>query len=656
MAENSEEQQEHGAPAQTDAAAAAIALASALQTRELDPRAAAYLRKQGKFVEQQSEHLHEQRPLLISHLRWQRFSDRVWGILLILALIVGTAIVGLLASAVWQAWGDEGVVIEAFSVPPDLAQKGFTGQVVAAKFLDRLTALQYATDSARPPGTFTNNWGSDIKVEIPETGISLADLNHYLRETLGHITHITGEVVRTSSGIAVTVRAGDEPGTTVDGSEADLDKLMQQAAEHIYERTQPYRFGVYLFSGLATNQVAERRALKVFRKLIHSPDKGDHAWAYIGLGDVEETDGDFTDALANFRQGTALDSALDGTISIAALEQISGHDEAALSDYETGAHQSWNVVPSAATIFIANTNAMIAQYRGDHAEAARLFLSTMDMENHSGLAALAPALAAQALANAHDPAHASETLTGAGMASDVDAMHAADYAWQPALPFYAIAAARGDWHAARDGLLKLKAALPKMTAVARQIWKTSGQPDLAYSEAKLGNFAQARGAAAITPMDCYLCLRRRGQIEALQKNWPQAGHWFDAAVKQAPSLPFAYSDWGAALMTKGDLDDAIAKFTAANQKGPHFADPLEMWGEALIAKNRSDLALGKFEDANKHAPNWGRLHLKWGEALQYTGDKAGARKQFAIAAHLNLAAAERKELVEAVVTKRHPKP
>ena len=53
----------------------------------------------------------------------------------------------------------------------------------------------------------------------------------------------------------------------------------------------------------------------------------------------------------------------------------------------------------------------------------------------------------------------------------------------------------------------------------------------------------------------------------------------------------AYSYWGEALMERGDLDGAIAKFTLANQKGPHFADPLEMWGEALMKANLPKMAL-----------------------------------------------------------------
>jgi Flp pilus assembly protein TadD len=69
-----------------------------------------------------------------------------------------------------------------------------------------------------------------------------------------------------------------------------------------------------------------------------------------------------------------------------------------------------------------------------------------------------------------------------------------------------------------------------------------------------------------------------------------------------------------------------------------------MWGEALIAKNRSDLALAKFEEANRYAPNWGRLHLKWGEALWWAGRMDDAKKQFAIAATLDLTAPEKAEL------------
>jgi len=124
----------------------------------------------------------------------------------------------------------------------------------------------------------------------------------------------------------------------------------------------------------------------------------------------------------------------------------------------------------------------------------------------------------------------------------------------------------------------------------------------------------------------------------------RADFWFARAVSIAPSSPYAASEWGQALLERGQPDIAIEKFQLANQKGPHFADPLEGWGEALMAKNQSHLALAKFAEADKYAPNWGRLHLKWGEALVYANKEDEAKAQFARAAGLDLTPAEKSEL------------
>jgi len=167
---------------------------------------------------------------------------------------------------------------------------------------------------------------------------------------------------------------------------------------------------------------------------------------------------------------------------------------------------------------------------------------------------------------------------------------------------------------------------------------------LSLALARNGDFKSAHAAADGLPLDCYGCLHARGQIAALEKNWSEADSWFARAEKAAPSIPFAYAEWGLSLLDRGQPDAAIVQFTLANQKGPHFADPLEGWGEALMAKNQSHLALAKFEEAEKYAPSWGRLHLKWGEALVYAGKKDEAKAQFARAAVLDLTPSEKVEL------------
>ncbi|MEJ1967128.1 MAG: hypothetical protein WDN03_00615 [Rhizomicrobium sp.] len=159
-----------------------------------------------------------------------------------------------------------------------------------------------------------------------------------------------------------------------------------------------------------------------------------------------------------------------------------------------------------------------------------------------------------------------------------------------------------------------------------------------------GRIGAARAAIAGSPLDCDVCLRARGRVDAFARNWGGADYWFARAAADAPSVPFAQAEWGMVLLARGDPGRAIAHFAQAHGTGPHFADPLEGWGEALIRLNRSDLALAKFAEAARYAPNWGRLHLRWGEALLWSGDADGARRQFAAAAGLDLAPADRATL------------
>jgi tetratricopeptide (TPR) repeat protein len=184
------------------------------------------------------------------------------------------------------------------------------------------------------------------------------------------------------------------------------------------------------------------------------------------------------------------------------------------------------------------------------------------------------------------------------------------------------------------------------TALAAAVDAVETKPMIAMALALAGDAAGARRIADSTPAGCYACQISRAAAAVAAKDWARADFWFAHATALAPSLPFAYTDWGAMLLGEGKHDAAIAQFRDANLKGPHFADPLEMWGEALMQENRSDLALAKFEEADKYAPNWGRLHLEWGEALFYAGKTDEARKRFERAAALDLPAADKASLAK----------
>jgi tetratricopeptide (TPR) repeat protein len=248
---------------------------------------------------------------------------------------------------------------------------------------------------------------------------------------------------------------------------------------------------------------------------------------------------------------------------------------------------------------------------------------------------------------AHDPIQG-RTLTDAALATGTltaDALHRTRYD---------IGAMAGDWPAAISEARAYQTALAVIDPPGR-VFRTRAEPRIAIALAQTGDFGAAHTAIDATPTDCYLCLRMRGRIDAAEKNYGGGVFWFTNAVRAAPSIPFAYADWGEMLLARGQPDAAIEKFKLANQKGPRFADPLEGWGEALMAKNQSHLALAKFKEAEKYAPNWGRLHLKWGEALVYAGKIDEAKKQVARAAQLDLTPSEKFERHEFSVEASNPR-
>jgi len=210
-----------------EAFAAAVAAIASRQDPQVARDTSTFLRDQSELLKLQKQHLEDEHALRLAHLRNQVREENIRRLgmrlrvgfqifLVLVATVVGLGALILIRDAI----EDHGLVVEAFSVPPDLARDGLTGEVVATRFLDKLQAMQTATTSERPADSYQYNWGSDIKVEIPETGLSLREFSKLLRDRFGHANHITGEVIRTPTGIAVTARFGDATPATVPARKA----------------------------------------------------------------------------------------------------------------------------------------------------------------------------------------------------------------------------------------------------------------------------------------------------------------------------------------------------------------------------------------------------------------------------------------------------
>ena len=150
---------------------------------------------------------------------------------------------------VGDAMDDHGLVIESFSAPPDLAARGLTGQVLAQDVLGRVAAIRRiannnsitVTDDVRTEGA------ESLKVEIPETGVSLGDVESWLHRKLGHAKRLAGEVSQDGAGdVAVELHLSGAGPIIVQGPAASLDGLVQQASEKAFAAFDPTNYVLYL--------------------------------------------------------------------------------------------------------------------------------------------------------------------------------------------------------------------------------------------------------------------------------------------------------------------------------------------------------------------------------------------------------------------------
>jgi tetratricopeptide (TPR) repeat protein len=450
-------------------------------------------------------------------------------------------------------------------------------------------------------------------------------LNRYLRDWLGSETRISGEVVRTPAGLAVTARAGANAGTTFQGPDADLDRLMQKAAEAVYARTQPYRRAVYLASIGHTDE-----AIAAYQQLARSGAPEDRAWAYTGWSELLLLRGQAPQALDAARQALAIDPELTpAKIAQSSAFSSLGRDEEVIklagriADDVNAGHGKGVAVGEAAET-ASSAAGVAAQTRADYQSAMRLVTQKQGTVE-GAINTVYPAIAASALVADHD-------VTRAWRVPGVTPNN--DFLRLRALVIL------DDWAAAAAVSDKLRAlyggAIPPPVPSNTKVMAT------AYARA--GRLTDAKALVSATALDCYDCLISRGNVAAAEHDWTATDRWYAEAARQGPSIPLAQTAWGQSLLDRGDVDGAIAKFRAAHRITPHYADPLELWGEALTRKGDYAGAVAKFAEADKYAPRWGRNHFRWGEALMFEGRHAEARRQYEAANGLDLSKPDRAAL------------
>ena len=566
--------------------------------------------------------------------------------LIALALLAGLALLVIGASR------SRAVVIEAFSVPQELAARGLTGEVMAQRFLDRLGMIQRNADSVRTPASFANAWTGDLRVQIPSTGISMGEASRTLRRWLGSETYVSGEIFRTDTGFAVTVRTAGQDPIQAAGSASEIDQMLNRTAEGTFEQQQPYLFAIYL-----DDQGKLERSLAISQRLARSGDATERAWGYNAWGLRLSRMGRFEEGAARLRAGVQLDPSLPPLhFNLAIAEMDRGRDGRAPALLATAAQryseaaERRTLKADAVESVRAAIEAIRAQLTADHQAAAAFSLRLLQLINYTQSHLAAPRMGAIAYAQLHRPSEARALLLVNPVAPEQLQLltHQGSIGELVAEARYRIAEALEDWPAAlreAESLDRWQAGRGGTDQGRRPV---RAWPWMVAAQARSGDLAGAERLAARLPDDCYLCLRTRALVAALAGRHREAEMWYGRAAGEAPSLPFAYAEWGRARALRGDVDGAIPLFRRAAELAPRWADPLRYWGEALAARassrnSRSEMeqALPYYQRAAERAPRWGGLHMAWGRALWRLGRFDEAEAKFRAASNMDLSRSDR---------------
>jgi hypothetical protein len=603
--EEGEEGEPEGLAGELDPAAAAAAMPLAGRDADLAREAAAYFRRQAHLVDIQTEHLHEQRAVQLSHLKLRRFTDRLRAGTQLFIILVAT-VLGLGAlSMLYDAFTSRSVVVESFKAPAALAGRGVTGEVVASDVLDGLQKLQLATRGTQKSLNTRGAWASDIKIEVPETGVSIGEIDRLLHARFGHDLHIDGDLTETDAdGLALTVRGDAVPAATFTGAAGELDKLSTQAAEYVYGRSQPIQYAVYLAAS-GRDKEALSFLPGAFARTDNDADRARLAntWgnAYVNLNQpaLGAEKYRLTMSLAKLRSRywwtawTNMIQAINASQGEEAGWRASNAFLLAAATAPKGQQPELRLMSAAA---------------GDSWNLPLALAGNLaDMALHAGGAATVidgPVIADE-YALLHDPTLAARYLA----ASDPD--DPTTKAEALALQAYA-ALERGDAAGAITPLEAYKAlwlANPPL-----QIGMDDEPCFLGLAYGLAGRVREAEGAFELVKTPWSRCYAFHGQVLAQAGDLDGAQRVWAEGVRLLPDLPNVYLARGRWEMGRGDLKAAEADLSIAATKAPRYADPWKSWGDLLAQEGRWKAAASKYEAAVKSAPAWPDLRQAVGAA------------------------------------------
>ncbi len=499
-------------------------------------------------------------------------------------------VVGALAYAFWREVRNDTVFLEPIEVPHELARRGFSAAVVAARLLDEARALQRGAAGMRPRRVL-ENIAALADLQLPGGQLSIRAVVRYARSLFGRpASRISGEITEHPEGYTLRLRVGSVVIEPVGGPHPPatvVEQVIHAGAQDLLQAVDPYSLASYYFMGPEGGAAAHPNTLRLLRMAERSGTPEDRAWALGLWGTVLIAEHADEEAVAKYRASLAAHHRIFVSVALGNLVTTlayKGHEDQAIAEIE--AIEARRPVVAENLLAVAQAYTAIGQW--DLALSAANRATRLARRN-----AMTHLARGYALGGLHRHAESIAALHRARELGGAISQIEFALAWQLSLA------------GQTDEALRVA-----QEAIARVPNGHHGNLALGFAELAAGN---ARAAVAA----------------------------FERADRAFGHYEICKAGWGDALLADGQVEAAIARYEDGIAENAHTAEAWRGWGEALAKLGRHEEALPKFERAAREAPTDPRTPRAWAIALAALGrdDDAQAKRSHADAIERRNAAA-----------------
>lgn len=574
--------------------------------------------------------------------RWLlRFSESCGALRTVLSLVLLLLVFTVVGLLCYLEYQKEVVLIDPFTVPADLDQRGLNSHVIASSIADEISLMRRAAANVKTT-RFSPAFSETFPdLEIPETKLSLKFVIQYIRETFGRApTRINGELISADKTISLSVRILTNNRNVVEsnvetfpGEIKDLKTLISRAAQFIMKHEDPYILARYQYN---ENQLDAALDTVRYAAFHHPADAAYHKehdyWTYILWASILVDKGDTDGAIKKYEAAIDLDRQ-NATAYINwgyALERARKYDEA------LGKYQFACGIQNKDAAYGCNNWGSILETQGNRDDAQAKYNEALRLDPelvlaHVNLGRLSKIQGKKAEAIEHfekavaiDPLFADAYNEWGNFFADNNKNSEAIEMYRKAVdmnPNFSIAYNNLGYALEKQGkrdeaIKNYRIALDKDSSfeLAYLNWG-----NLLYSQRKYDAALEKYKKAAELPNESSMGYHNWGYILLLQNKIEVAIEKFHKALDLNAANMIAYKSWATALRRKKDYPGAIEKYKKAFEVNPDYLDTINDWADLLIKMKDYNAAIEKCRFIIGKDQHYALAYSNWGDALKAQG-------------------------------------